>query len=488
VQSRRDQVQAHQFMVGRLVSALVRTEPDAAETPMRRSTTGAVAGVIVAVLAVAGFAVVGLLRPGDVTAWRKPGSIIVEKETGTRFILAAGVLRPVTNLASARLLSGSGAAVLHVSARSLAGVRHGTPVGILGAPDDLPDPARLSNGPWLICSPADAGADRARPLLTMSVGTGAAASAAPLPAGTAVLVHGGDATYLAWHGTRLRVPGQASLLALGYGTARPLPVAPSWLDALPAGPELAAQPVPGRGGAGPRVNGQPTRVGQVLSAPDPRGTDAFYLVRPGGLAPLTRTEAALLLGDPASRLSYPDGRVRAVPVDTAAVVEVGTGDAGTGAASGDPAGLPAEPPALLDGASAGRVPCVRAAFRPGAPPDLQLSLVDAAVAATGQATPPAAAQATGGTAADLVALPSGAGLLVQAVPRPGLAGARYLVTDLGVKYPLPSDDAVRQLGFDGVAALPVPGTTLALLPTGPVLDRAAAAAPQIAVAAGPTSH
>ena len=38
MQTRRDQVQAHAFVVGRMVSALVRAEPDAPFSPLRRFT------------------------------------------------------------------------------------------------------------------------------------------------------------------------------------------------------------------------------------------------------------------------------------------------------------------------------------------------------------------------------------------------------------------------------------------------------------------
>jgi hypothetical protein len=54
------------------------------------------------------------------------------------------------------------------------------------------------------------------------------------------------------------------------------------------------------------------------------------------------------------------------------------------------------------------------------------------------------------------------------------AGTRYLVTDLGTKFPVPSDEVASALGYGGMRPLPVPTTLLSLLPTGPVLDPARA--------------
>ncbi|WP_051969201.1 type VII secretion protein EccB [Kitasatospora azatica] len=56
------------------------------------------------------------------------------------------------------------------------------------------------------------------------------------------------------------------------------------------------------------------------------------------------------------------------------------------------------------------------------------------------------------------------------------SGTLYLITDLGIKFPLASADVAKTLGYTGTTALPVPTELLALLPTGPSLDPAAASA------------
>src|SRR5262245_23900236 len=107
MQTQRDHVHAHHFLMGRLSSALVLGDPASAEVPARRALSGLLIGVVVALLISAGVAVFGLLAPAASTAWREPGTLLVEKETGTRLVYADGALHPVLNHASALLMLGA---------------------------------------------------------------------------------------------------------------------------------------------------------------------------------------------------------------------------------------------------------------------------------------------------------------------------------------------------------------------------------------------
>jgi hypothetical protein len=81
-----------------------------------------------------------------------------------------------------------------------------------------------------------------------------------------------------------------------------------------------------------------------------------------------------------------------------------------------------------------------------------------------------------GVTADQVGIPAGTGVLAREEPTPGVPGvAEFLVTDFGVKFPLPGTSA-SALGYADGAAADVPGQLLALLPTGPVLSPTAALA------------
>ncbi|MGW4994640.1 type VII secretion protein EccB [Streptomyces mirabilis] len=75
-------------------------------------------------------------------------------------------------------------------------------------------------------------------------------------------------------------------------------------------------------------------------------------------------------------------------------------------------------------------------------------------------------------------LPVDSGLLLQALPLPpqGVTPQVYLVTELGVKYPLAGGNALQALGFADNQVRPIPKAVLDLLPSGPPLSRAGALA------------
>ena len=155
VVSTKDNLQAHRFMRHRVRAALIEGDPDAGERPLSRLGLGTYAGIFaaVALLAVAG--IVGVLRPGVSTAWAETGALILESETGSRFVSLAGTLHPVLNYASARLILGEQLHGVSVSAGTLTSVPHGPTVGIPSAPDSLPDPARMAGSTWSVCAVGD---------------------------------------------------------------------------------------------------------------------------------------------------------------------------------------------------------------------------------------------------------------------------------------------------------------------------------------------
>src|SRR5579859_3206580 len=161
--NQRDQAHAYRFLARRLSSALVRDDPDGPDAPMRRLAIASFGSVMIAALVVAGVGVFGVLRPGGATAWKNGQALILERETGSRYLYLGGELHPVLNYTSARLVLGqSSLSIVSVSRASLRAAPTGAPVGIAGAPDELPTPSTLVTAPWTVCSlPAQdaAGAD-----------------------------------------------------------------------------------------------------------------------------------------------------------------------------------------------------------------------------------------------------------------------------------------------------------------------------------------
>ncbi|MFF2348309.1 type VII secretion protein EccB [Kitasatospora sp. NPDC058115] len=467
MQSRRDQVQAHLFVMSRVAAGVLRAEPDAPDTPVGRTNRGAAIGLAVALLIGAGAGVYGLIRPGGASGWKQSGTLVVVKESGARYVYAQGLLHPVLNEASARLLAGGQLKVDQVSARSLDGAPRGTPVGIVGAPDGLPTATAAAGADWLLCTiratSAGSAAARPAPQLSVAIGTGRTGR----PAGDqGVLVSGPDgAVHLLWHGRRFTADAAGGAVrALGWSAAVPTPVTASFLAAFPAGPELRAPDVPGRGKDGPALSGRPTRVGQLFT-----GTgEERYLLAEQGLVAVSATQFALLQGDARTQQeAYGSGQVTPGPVGAADLAAHAA--PASAAAAFAPEGLPGRPPTLLAPRSE---QALCAALRPASDGgDLDVSVLDAApVLGLPPVLQPGVLPSC--TPADRIAVRPGGGALVRAVSGAGFGSTLYLVTDTGVKYPLASPAVAERLGYAKTAPTAVPGRVLSLLPTGPSLDPA----------------
>lgn len=439
MQTRRDHVQAYQFAMARLGSALVSGDPGRGTGPTRRLQLGTFFGLIIVVLLCLAFLVYGVLRPGGNTTWRQAGSIIVEKETGNRYLYIGDELRPARNYASALLLAGNNPQVRSVSRNSLAGVKHGTPVGIPDAPDTVPPAKDLLSGAWTRCLRADLPtgqildfdpADRTR----------------DLPDNRQVLLKAdnGD-VYLLWRGTKYPVPEKTALIALGFDSQRPAAAPGNWLSDLPTGAALTAARVPGAGRPGSEVAGARTAVGQLLRT-DVAGNDHYYVMRSDGVETVSATQAALLAGRagaaPARSVRAAD--IAAVPVSKAKPLT----------ALPDVLGVPAL--RLTDEAL-----CLRQSSR-------ATTLRTRVVLEDG----PAASE-------DKRALIP-PGRAVFAVDQEHLSETDnpqlYLISELGALHVLDSDRSAGALGYASAQPLPLPEHVLRLLPQGPRLGEAEAAA------------
>src|ERR1700689_2402121 len=122
MRSRRDQVQAPAYVMARLTSALVHGEPDAPESPLRRTGLGSFGGLLLGTLAVAAFLVWGLISAGHKAAALRAGELVVAKETAARYLYAGHELRPVLNWSSPLLLTGGNTTMTAVPPATLAGV------------------------------------------------------------------------------------------------------------------------------------------------------------------------------------------------------------------------------------------------------------------------------------------------------------------------------------------------------------------------------
>jgi type VII secretion protein EccB len=444
VQTRRDHVQAYQFAMGRLATALVSGDPGRGDSPTKRAALGTFLGAGIVVLLCAGFGVYGLISPAPTSTWRSPGSIVVEQRTGSRFLYLDGELRPVRNYASALLLAGKNATVRSVSDASLGDTPHGSPVGMPDAPDELPTPATLVSGGWTRCLRPDLASGEA-------VDFTPAGRTAAFPADRQVLLSGpGGKRYLLWRGVSYPVPSTATLIALGLDADQAIPVAQSWLDALPSGTPLAAAQVPGSGRAAGSVAGQPAKVGQLFSAASAGGT-RFYVMTSGGIAPVGATEAALLAARPGAAAAR-----QVSPTDLAAAPVAASG-------SSPGSSLPdvLNTPQLATGSQA---VCLEQQVTSDGKSVRSALVVESGAAATGNRA---------------VLVPANGGVLavdqeevVAQVSNP----QQYLITDQGTAYPLGDSGTAALLGLGSTSPTDLPESVLNLLPRGSVLSASAAQA------------
>ena len=451
--ARRAGLQAHRYAATRVVTALV-TRRAAVSTPRYRTGSGgALAGVLLTALLLAGAAGYGAVR-GSGADWRTAGAIVVERETGARYVVLDGRLHPVLNFASALLILGSGhPRVRTLPRRSLTGAPRGATLGIPGAPDGLPEPSRLLRGPWWVCSGPDPAGRPPHSALTMAT---APAGGQPLAEGGLLVRGPRGPVQLVWHGHRFPIRnGRSVLPALGWAAARPVAVDAALLNVLPAGPDLDLPAVVGRGRPGAAGG---TRVGEVFVLSTAGGARQFMVALADGYALISQVQADLLLGDPETVRVLGQRAARPLSAAEYAVAPRSSEDLGWGS------GRPARTPALAPTADRPAV-CASASDSTAA-----AVLLDGSV---GSGTAPPA-----GARVDRVVLPAGGVALVGMVAVPGApAGTLSVVTDQGVRYPVADRAALTALGYGEARPVPVPAAVLALLPVGRTLDRAAAAAP-----------
>jgi type VII secretion protein EccB len=462
--SRQNQLHSYQFTVQRAVSALVTRDPDPAQSPFRRVVGAVFASAMIAVLALAGVGIYGLIVSGGNTTWKKQGAVIVERESGAKFVYLDGKLHPVLNLTSALLIArSSDGKAMSVSAKSLTGAARGTPLGIQGAPDSLADRDRLLGEPWTVCSTLVRQASgQIRPLSSLLVGV--------RPAGgrqlarEAVFVRGADAEYLVWNGHKHRVVAEDQKIvhdALVVRAEQIVPAATAWLNSVPAGADLGRVKVPGKGSS--KVSG--LSVGTVVRVDTPGVGVQNYAVLADGLTAITQLQANLLASDAAPTREQTPTWFAAQPRSK---VTLAPGDGR--------AALPDGPPTLVAPASDNGAVCGVFGNASGVPG----VVVDATVANADAASVTGSQSATGTVLADRVSVAPGRGALVSAVASADASsGTLCLVTDLGTAYPIAGPEVLPMLGYDGVTPLRVPAALVDLLPQGRALDPDAARAPAV---------
>lgn len=440
--SSKDIVAAQRYNRRRLVAAFSSGTPDGREVVAASPSRPLIAGGVLALVLVLVAVIAGRFAPALPSGWQD-NTLLVVNDTGARYFSISGVLRPVTNVTSARLLAEpSSFKTGKVDAATLAGIPRGSAVGIPEAPDMLPPTDLLRSALWTACSTTSGGTR-----------TWVARTPARLADAASALVSSGDRLYLIAEGRRHLVANDDVRFALGLESAAVHPVDAAWLALFDAGSELKPLEIPGYGAP---ANGEdvPARlgtavVGSVVRVEEGASQRTYVFTGPNEITPLTAVAYALYrIGSGAELGNNPL---------TATLAEI--------------AGLPVRAqglvPADWPGAVGEAVPTRRQVCARLVEVDktASTSLAQAPVQ-----NPDEVAADTPGTE-----VAGGSGALVRATSG-GTLGAISLVTDLGLAYGVAgtASETLTRLGYAEQAVHPLPSGWLALVPQGVALSREAA--------------
>ena len=507
--SRRNELNAYTFSRRRTVAAFLQPSSGGNEEDAPRALRAVVPGAVVGALAVAAFGAYGMIKPSAPLNWQKANAVIVGKQSTTRYVVLDGVLHPVLNIASARLLLGAGSTVVTVddSVLDSGSVPHGALVGIPYAPDSLPTAKDAGTAKvWAYCDrPAsgDQGGTDQKLFVLGGADTTTVTAKGSLDAREALYVQGPDGTLYLVDSTGtshvLDAAGstgpqsrQQQLLAtavFGAMADQPQQVSSAWLATLRSGDPIGfpRADMPGYGhAAGTVIDGSSTTVGETFQVRADNGQLLNYVVLQDGIHRISDFTAQLLGGMsdrsggtvaatavPGANDSPPFEGDKDWPQDTVTQTNSATSGSGTTVACS----------VFTGKASASGVP--------------QLGLW------AGQSYP---VDSSSGTAS--VYVTPGTGLLYRQVTGTSTdTGSVDLLTDTGLRYPVqmngdssaagatqPSpggsgdgsdsdgqqsaDGAQARLGYSGVVPSPVPLAWSTLLSSGPNLNSAAAAEEQ----------
>jgi type VII secretion protein EccB len=460
------QVSGYRFLLRRIECALLGRDIRAVNDPIRAPTQSLLAGALLAIVALAGCAVLAVLRPQP-TLGNAP--IVMGKQSGALYVRVGETLHPVLNLASARLIAKTDADPQPTPESELSRSKRGPLLGIPGAPQFLAESLSDDELQWAVCDMDDGSS----PNTTVVVGKAQGPHSHRLETEQTVLVKPdvGGSTYLLYDGRRavVNLAEPAVVRALRLDGRVPLTVSSVLLNTVPEAPSITTPRIRGVRGRGPSaLPGFP--VGSVLRIARADG-DEYYVVLTGGVQRVSQVVADLVRfadsQDTRTAISVAPDLIRAAP--TASELPVST--------------FPDRAPASLDAGST--TLCV--SWVHAASGGAEISLLAGGLPVPSGQQPVPLSQADGkGMAVDAVYLPPGRSAYVRSTGLSGdnaRAGTRYLITDTGVRFAIHDDAAAHDLGLPNTV-IPAPWPLLATLPSGPELSRAKALVAQDTVAAG----
>lgn len=480
----KSQVQAYRFVLRRMESALARKDPVMLHEPMRTHQRSLAAGAVLAICAVLGFLVVGLISPtGKVPG---AGGIVIGRDSGAIYVVAGDPphLIPVPNIASAKLLLMSQgmtpAEPTAVAESALQSLPKGPLTGIPGAPEMLPTGEDQKASPyWGVCDRLsfDPGLPREdaerQAMVETAVLVGVEDLGQALPKERALLVESVDKeTYLVYRNdqrserpvvrARIDLENSAVTAALGLDSIVPRRISTGLLNAIPEGDPLDPPRIANRDEAPDfEVPTSRVRVGRVLRVERAEGYEFYVVLRSGkqliptAVAELIRydvegtgnTDFVDLRPNEVSEIpdAKPEDRIELEDYPSAVPKLVGVRD---------------NPVTCLSWNTKDNRIFTNVTFGDRLPLPEGMQPVKLA-----------GYQTENMENLDLFFMPPGRGAVVQGVTTQVdlMAGPLYLVSDRGVKYGIPDSQVAKGLGL-GEHYQAAPQNILNLLPNGSPLD------------------
>ncbi len=444
MESKKEHVKAHNYVGRRLRRSILTGRPDYWEPLYRRSVTGTTVGLALAILILLGFLIFGLLKPGKGPGLDPGTNLVIEKETGTRYLVQDNVLHPVANLASALLAVGPTLKIQTLSQQKTALLERGRPVGLVGAPEAVPKPTAVVKEGWSACIRGTTSTTGVVPPLEVDFGTDG--QPAPLPNGDGMLVaNPAGEVFLVADGVRHELTSSQARTAAGYASTAPFRVPNSWLASLTPGRSLGVLSVTGIGDPGAKVAGKTRKIGQIVATRDELTEVLYYLVRRDRVVPITRLESLMLLGNPEIAQINPGKS----PLVLAPGQSIGST---TREQLPESVGWPSEPPRIFTGKSS----AICAASKTVNQPWIGVrGLRDESAAESGSV---------------VVSVPPGSGLVAEAVDSAGgRTGRLAFIDEQGNSFTIAEAEALSVLGLSSAKRVPVPIGLLGAIPSGPAL-------------------
>lgn len=467
------QVSGEVWHVGKYNQAAIKGLPTSAEGGGSGIPMMLGGGIGVAALACGIAFVVGQLAPSP----EQGRAEIMATQQGGLYVEFEDKIHPVTNVASARLITGSAEDASVIDIDAIAGETRGNLMGIPSAPNSL-DTRSDETSSWGVCDWSEEGdlslTRDVTEQTTVVAGADSWSGGTTLDDGEhAILARNSDSRNELWllfdnHRARVGPDDYATHSALGISQEmidNAPRLSPSLLNAIPTVPTLTTPDLEDDRQVSRAVPRH--QVGDVLSVPDAEGTLSYYAVTVDGIQHVPRVVADMMVNSGGSVEQTTGQDIAAMPQSTA--IELGE--------------YPQAAPEIV---SPGATCYSWSKTRDGAASSPHIVFADALPihreAADRMVELLPGKRGSSDTASRFVSAP-GSGWFVRVTGNRephGVDGQVAFIADDGTRYDIVPDDqgnyetTLAALGLDETPPLEVPDSLARLLPSGPDLDQRAA--------------